>query len=248
MLRGIYTAATGMSYQMEAVNTISHNLANVETNGYKRKELLGASFGDVLIEMTGQAPGMQGVVGQGIHSDGVFRFETPGNLVSTGSPLSFALANPGYFVVQRQDGTRVMTRDGDFSIDEQRRLITKSGELVLAVRPPTNQLFPVVLPGDLAAFKVAPDGSLTQGEDVLGRFLVVNPPEADMARFPLAPAQLQLVDGGVKQGFLEHSNVNVVTEMVSLMQANRAFGFSQKVVMAHDQMLQKAANDLGRVQ
>jgi len=248
MLRGVYTAATGMMYQLEAVNTISHNLANVETNGYKRKELLGASFGDVLVEMTGAAPGMQGVVGQGIRSEGAFRYDTPGNLIATGSPLTFALANQGYFVVQRQDGTQLMTRDGDFSIDERRRLITKSGELVLAVRPPGNQLSPVVLPGDLAAFKVSPEGNLTQGEDFLGRLVVVNPPEADMLRFPVAPAQLQLVDGGIKQGFLEHSNVNVVTEMVSLLHANRSFGFSQKVIMAHDQMLQKAANDLGRIQ
>lgn len=248
MLRGIYTAATGMAYQLEAVNTISHNLANVETNGYKRKELLGASFGDVLIEMTGQAPGMQAVVGQGIRSDGVFRFDTPGNLVTTGSPLSFALANQGYFVVQRQDGTRLMTRDGDFSLDEQRRLVTKSGELVLSVRPPANQLGPVVLAGDLATFKVSPEGNLTQGDDFLGRLLVVNPPEEQMGAFPVAPAQLALADGGVKQGFLEHSNVNVVTEMVSLLHANRSFSFSQKVITAHDQMLQKAANDLGRVQ
>ncbi len=248
MLRGIYTAATGMMYQLEAVNTISHNLANVETNGYKRKELVGGSFGDVLIEMTGKASGMQGLVGQGIKSEGAFRFETPGNLIATGTPLSFALANSGYFVVQRQDGTQLMTRDGDFSMDEQRRLVTKSGELVLAVRPPGNQLTPVTLPGDLASFKVSPEGNLTQGGDFLGRLLVVNPSEADMARFPVAPAQLQMVDGGVKQGFIEHSNVNVVTEMVSLLHANRSFGFSQKVIQAHDQMLQKAANDLGRIQ
>jgi flagellar basal-body rod protein FlgG len=248
MLRGIYTAATGMMHQLEAVNTISHNLANVETNGYKRKELLGASFDDVLIEMTGGAPGMQGLVGQGIRTEGTFRYDTPGNLKATGSPLTFALANDGYFVVERQDGTRLMTRDGDFSLDEQRRLVTKSGEMVLSVRPPSNQLFPVVLPGDLAAFKVAPDGQLTQGENYLGRLLVVNPPEEQMATFPVAPGQLQLIDGGVKQGFLEHSNVNVVTEMVSLLHANRSFGFSQKVIMAHDQMLQKAANDLGRIQ
>lgn len=248
MLRGIYTAATGMMFQMEAVNTISHNLANVETNGYKRKELLGVSFDDVLVEMTGGAPGMQGIVGQGIQSEGTFRYDTPGNLIPTGSPLTFALANPGYFVVQRQDGTQLMTRDGDFTLDNQRRLITKSGEFVLSVRPPGNQLAPVILDGDLAAFEVSPEGQLTLGDAFLGRLVVVNPPEAEMGTFPVAPPQLQLVDGGLKQGFLEHSNVNVVTEMVSLLHANRAFGFSQKVIMAHDTMLQKAANDLGRIQ
>lgn len=248
MLRGIYTAATGMMHQMEAVNTISHNLANIETNGYKRKELLGVSFDEVLVEMTGAAPGLQGVVGQGIRTAGVFQYNTPGNLISTGNPLNFALGNPGYFVVQRPDGTRIMTRDGDFSIDEQRRLITKTGELVLAVRPPNNQLSVITLPGDMATFRISSDGQITQDDVYLGRLLVINPTEAEMATFPVAPNQLQLVDGGVKQGFLEHSNVNVVTEMVSLLHANRSFGFSQKVIMAHDQMLQKAANDLGRIQ
>ncbi|MNX69168.1 Flagellar basal-body rod protein FlgG [compost metagenome] len=78
---------------------------------------------------------------------------------------------------------------------------------------------------------------------------MVEPPKIALeTQFPLAPPGLPpSTNVSIKQGFLEHSNVNVVTEMVSMMTANRAYGFGQKVISAHDQILQKAANDLGRI-
>lgn len=244
MLRGIYSAASGMNFQMQQLDQIANNLANVETNGYKRKELIGSSFGDLLVQFMDQAPGTENTIGTGVKVDGVARFETPGNLVQTGNRFNFALTGPGYFLTRGADGTEKLTRDGDFQLDSTGRLVTRSGDVVLdAGRRP------IVLTGDLTAMRVAADGTVSVADQPVTQMMVVNPPEAALtSQFPVAPPGLAMAaNAGVKQGFLEHSNVNVVTEMVAMMTANRAFGFGQKIISAHDQLLQKAANDLGRI-
>jgi flagellar basal body rod protein FlgG len=244
VFRGVYTAATGMVFQMKQVDLIANNLANVETNGFKRKELLGTTFGDLVVQFAHQAPGTDSTVGTGVKVDGVARFETPGNLVQTGNPFNLALAGPGYFLVRSPDGTEKLTRDGDFQLDNLNRLVTRAGDLVL-----DTGRRPIVLDGESRSLRVAENGQISLGDQFLGNVLVVNPPaEALETRFPLAPPGLAPVLDGVnlRQGFLEHSNVNVVTEMVSLLGANRIYGFGQKIITAQDQMLQKAANDLGR--
>ena len=244
MFRGVYTAATGMVFQMKQVDLIANNLANVETNGFKRKELLATTFGDLVVKFAHQAPGTDSSVGTGVKVDGIARFETAGNLVQTGNPLNLALAGPGYFLVRSPDGTEKVTRDGDFQVDSLSRLVTRAGDLVLdAARRP------IVLDGDLRTMKVSENGQVSLGDQPLTNLMVVNPPaEALETRFPLAPPGLtpMVQDVNLRQGFLEHSNVNVVTEMVSLLGANRIYGFGQKIISAQDQMLQKAANDLGR--
>lgn len=244
MLRGIYSAASGMNFQMQQVDLIASNLANVETNGYKRKELIGSSFGDLLVQFMNQAPGTEATVGTGVKIDGVARFETPGNLVQTGNRLNFALAGPGYFLTRGADGTEKLTRDGDFQLDATGRLATRAGDLVL-----DGNRRPITLTGDMHTLRVAENGTLTVNDNPITQLMVVNPPASVLeTQFPVAPPGLPMAaNPGVKQGFLEHSNVNVVTEMVSMMTANRAFGFGQKIISAHDQILQKAANDLGRI-
>lgn len=244
MLRGIYSAASGMNFQMQQVDLITSNLANVETNGYKRKELLGSSFGDLLVQFMDQAPGTEATIGTGVKVDGVARFETPGNLVQTGNRFNFAIAGPGYFLTRSPDGTEKVTRDGDFQLDSVGRLVTRSGDLVL-----DGNRRAITLQGDLRTLRATENGTLSVGDNPVTQLMVVNPPASVLeTRFPLAPPGLARVqDPSVKQGFLEHSNVNVVTEMVAMMSANRAFGYGQKIISAHDQILQKAANDLGRI-
>lgn len=243
MLRGIYTAASGMMYQMQAVDLIAHNLANVETNGYKREELIGSSFGDLVVQLMHQAPGTEATVGTGVKIDGVARFETPGNMIETGSRFNLALSGPGYFLARGADNVEKLTRDGDFQIDSQNRLVNRAGDLVL-----NTSRRPMVLEGDLSLLKVSENGQVAVGDNPIGQIMVVDPPKSLDSHFPVAPAGLPpMSDPSIKQGFLEHSNVNVVEEMVSMLVASRAFGFGQKIISAHDQILQKAANDLGRM-
>lgn len=244
MLRGIYSAASGMTFQMEQLNQIANNLANVDTNGFKRNELVASTFGDLLVQFTEQAPGTEATVGTGVKIDGLARFETQGNLVHTGGRFNMAINGPGYFMIKGTDGAEKLTRDGDFQLDAEQQLVTRTGELVL---DSTHR--PIVLQGDLTTLRVSENGSIYLGEVVQAQLMVTNPPTTLLqASFPVAPAgSAPMTNPKVEQGMLEHSNVNVVTEMVNMLAASRAFGFGQKVITAHDQTLQKAANDLGRM-
>ncbi len=247
MLRGIYNAASGMSMNMQVVDVLAHNLANANTAGYKRRQPVMKSFGDVLVEATGELEQTQpiGSTGTGVHLDEIARIEKTGPLRRTANPFDVALTAPGqYFVAQRKDGTQLYTRDGQFYKNDQNLLVTGSGELVLGADQGS-----IVLREDPQNIKIRSDGTILANEAEIGRLLVVAPTRDQLRAFPLASGQLTPAEGvEVKQGYLESSNVNIVTEMVSLIEANRAFGFEQKVVTAHDQMLQKAANDLGRLQ
>lgn len=244
MLRGIYSAASGMNFQIQQMDLIANNLANVETNGYKRKELLASSFGDLLVQFTNQAPGTENTIGTGVKVDGIARFETPGALIQTGNRLNVALAGDGYFLTRGTNGVEQLTRDGDFQLDAKQQLVTRAGDLVLDTRRR-----PITLAGDLATMKVADNGTVSLADNPIAQLMVVNPPAVSLAnQFPIAPPGLRPEPNPqVKQGFLEHSNVNVVSEMVSMIEANRLFGFAQKAITAHDQILQKSANDLPRL-
>ncbi|MBM3274059.1 MAG: flagellar biosynthesis protein FlgG, partial [Candidatus Sericytochromatia bacterium] len=156
-----------------------------------------------------------------------------------------ALAQEGqYFVVQRRDGTQLYTRDGQFYRNDQGQISTGTGEVVLGA-----DLTPITFREEPRDIKIRQDGTILVNEAEIGRLLVVAPTRDQLQGFPRVAGPLFPVDNAeVRQGFLESSNVSIISEMVALVEANRSFGFEQKVVSAHDQMLQKAANDLGRLQ
>ncbi|MBM3268365.1 MAG: flagellar hook-basal body protein [Candidatus Sericytochromatia bacterium] len=247
MLRGIYNAASGMTLNMQVVDVLAHNLANANTSGYKRRQPVMKSFGDILVDLTGEPDRSHpvGTTGTGVHMDEIARIERMGPLRRTGNTFDVALATPGhYFVVQRQDGTRLFTRDGQFYRNDRGQIVTGAGEAVLGA-----DLGPLSLRDDARDIKIQPDGTILANETELGRLLVVAPTRDQLRAYPAARLPLQQAEAvEVRQGYLESSNVEIVTEMVSLIEANRSFGFEQKIVSAHDQMLQKAANDLGRLQ
>lgn len=236
-----------MTMNMQVVDVLAHNLANAATTGYKRREPVMQSFGDVLVELAGGAgvSGEVGATGTGVRLAEIARNEQAGALRKTDGKLDVALPVAGqYFVIQRADGTRLFTRDGQFYLNERRQLVTASGERVLG-----TDLGPITLRDEFRDIKFREDGTIVTNEGEVGRLLVVAPSPNQLLGFPQAAGRLTPAEGAVlRQGYLESSNVNIVTEMVSLLEANRAFGFEQKIVSAHDQMLQKAANDVGRVQ
>lgn len=244
MLRGLYAAASGMNFQMAQLNQIANNIANIGTNGFKRQELLASSFGDLVVQFADHAPGTDSTVGTGVKIDGVARFENEGSLHQTNNRFDFAIDGPGYFMIQGSNGVEKLTRDGAFQLDANHHLITQTGELVL-----NTHHRPITLNGDLTTMRVASNGDLYVDNKLQDQIMVTHPPEAALqAHFPVAPpGLLPMKDPVVRQGVLESSNVNVVTEMVAMVTANRAFSFDEKVVKANDNILQKAANDLGRM-
>jgi len=261
MLRGLFTAAAGMTGMSFEVDNIANNLANVNTFGYKRTRV---DFQDLLYQTlrpagTSVAAGVEvpsGIqVGHGVRVAATRRIFTEGSYRGTENPLDLAILGPnGFFEVLLPDGTRAYTRDGAFSLDRTGRLVTSDGYLL---QPE------VTLPEDTVAIHVSEEGivSVVQGRMTetpteLGQVqlaVFVNPAGLqaegnNVFLQTIASGPPRLVNPGedgagkIAQGFLENSNVNIAEELVNLITAQRAFEVNSRAVRSSDQMLQTAVN------
>lgn len=239
-----------MSAQQVNIDTISNNLANVNTTGFKKAR---AEFQDLLYTQL-QSPVRQqaaGIaVGHGSRLSSVQRFFVGGSLQATGNDYDVAIQGSGFFRVQRADGTIAYTRDGAFRLDEQGQLVTSAGEVVLGATGPIK-----FGPGsDLV--NIGPDGTVRQGDTVVGRIslaLFANPAGLEAAGNNLwletgASGNPRVANpgepdaGGLVQFHLEASNVQTVEEMVNLIVAQRAYEINSKVVQSADEMMSLANN------
>ncbi|MDI1471794.1 MAG: flagellar basal-body rod protein FlgG [Thermodesulfovibrio sp.] len=255
MLRSLFTASTGMYAQQLNVDVISHNLANVNTTGFKKGR---AEFQDLLYQniIPPGAPSDDGTqyptgiqVGLGVRPVAVAKFFTPGDLVNTGNSLDLAIDGDGFFQVTLPDGTIAYTRAGNFRIDRDGRIVTNDG---YPIEPG------ITVPTDATSITVGADGRVTVlqpgtvapveiGTIELARF--VNPGglraigknlflETDASGAPTTGAPGTEGRGTIIQGFLEMSNVNIVEELANLIIAQRAFDINSKAVQTSDEMLQ----------
>jgi flagellar basal-body rod protein FlgG len=222
---------------------VANNLANALTTGFKRTDSATRPFDTMLLRNMAM-PGQPeiGSTDMGAQVDRLDVVVTQGPLKSTGNQLDLALAGDGWFAVRTQGGTRY-TRDGSFSLDADGTLVTKDGNAVL------GQDGPIRLARD-AAVGIQDDGSVTQDGRIVGRLQVVA-----LRQDSLATEGGNLVDGTVggtpdarvRQGYLEGSTVNVVSEMVELIRVMRSFESNQKAVQAQDETLQQALTRVGVV-
>ena len=256
MIRSLAIAKTGMEAQQMKLDAISNNLANVSTNGYKRA---GVVFEDLIYQNLRQAgansseqttlpTGLQ--VGLGVQPVATTRSFTQGNLQQSSNPLDLAIRGNGFFQIQLPDGTSGYTRDGSFQVDAQGQLVTNAG---YAVQPgitiPANAqsvtiaadgTVSVTLPGQAQAQQVGqlqlasfvnPAGLEPKGMNLFAETAASGTPNAG------APGANGL--GSLQQGYVETSNVNVVEELVSMIQTQRAYELNSKAIQTSDQMLQR---------
>jgi flagellar basal-body rod protein FlgG len=254
MMRSLWISKTGLDAQQMQLDTISHNLANVSTNGYKRSH---AQFEDLLYQNLRQAgaqetqqntvpAGLQ--VGTGVRPVGTARNFSQGNLNRTENPLDMAINGHGFFQVQMPDGTTAYTRDGALRVDAQGQLVTANGQ-------PVNPA--ITIPANATGLTVGADGVVTAlvpgnatpaqlGQLQLATF--VNPAgltpagqnlfrETEASGAPTAGAPGLNGSGTISQGFVETSNVNVVEELVTMIQTQRAYEINSKAIQTADQML-----------
>jgi flagellar basal-body rod protein FlgG len=256
MIRSLWIAKTGMDAQQTQLDVISNNLANVGTNGYKRQV---AEFEDLLYQNLRQAganssqqtqlpTGLQ--LGTGVQLVATPRIFSQGNLQQTGNQFDMAINGNGFFQVQMPDGTIAYTRDGSFHIDAVGQLVNNSGfALTPAVTiPPTAQsvtigadgTVSVTLPGQAAAQNVGaiqlagfinPAGLESKGQNLFAETAASGTPTANTAGTNGL--------GTLQQGYVETSNVNVVEELVSMIQTQRAYELNSKAISTSDQMLQR---------
>jgi len=258
MIRSLWISKTGLDAQQTQMDVLANNLANVNTSGFKRSK---AVFEDLLYQNIRQ-PGAQSSqstnlptglqLGTGVRPVATSRVFTQGNLQQTGNNFDMAINGNGFFQVQMPDGTAGYTRDGSFRLDSQGQLVTSNGyPMSPAITiPPTAQsvtiaqdgTVSVTLPGSAATTQV---GTIqlanfvnAGGLSAVGQNLFV---ETASSGSPNTANPGASGHGTLSQGYVETSNVNVVEELVSMIQTQRAYEINSKAIQTSDQMLQKLA-------
>jgi flagellar basal-body rod protein FlgG len=258
MMRSLWISKTGLDAQQTNMDVIANNLANVSTNGFKRAR---AVFEDLLYQTIRQ-PGAQSSqqtqlpsglqIGTGVRPVATERIFTQGNLQKTDNPLDIAVSGQGFFQILLPDGSTGYSRDGSFHVDAQGALVTSSGYHVQpAITIPANSLtvtvgrdgtISVTRPGSVTPTNagqlqlvnfVNPAGLQSMGENLYLETAASGTPNAN------TPGTNGL--GVLNQGYVETSNVNVVEELVSMIQTQRAYEINSKSIQSSDQMLQKLA-------
>ena len=256
----MWVAKTGLDAQQTRMNVISNNLANVNTSGFKRDR---AIFEDLLYQNVRQPGGQTGtntqsptglMLGTGVRVVATEKLHGQGNMINTQNPLDMAIAGDGFFQISQADGTLAYTRDGNFKLSSTGQLVTSSGALLQPAITIPNTASSVTIGRDgTVSIELSAGGAQVVGQMQLARF--VNPSGLEskgqnlMKETP-ASGTAQVLQPGVNgagflmQGTLEASNVNVVEEMVSMIETQRAYEINSKAISAVDGMLKFVNNNL----
>jgi flagellar basal-body rod protein FlgG len=257
----LWTAKTGLDAQQTRMQVISNNLANTNTTGFKRDR---AVFQDLIYQNVRQSGAQSSQdtqlpsglsVGTGVRVMSTEKLFTQGNLSQTGDPLDIAVQGRGFFEVLTPDGTLAYTRDGSFQVDAQGQVVNASG---FVLQPG------ITVPANAATVTIGIDGTVTAaitgssapvalgtiglsdfvnqaGLQALGGNLYA---ETAASGAPLQGNANTNGMGSLIQGSVETSNVNVVEELVSMIETQRAYEISSKAISTTDGMLQYVNNNL----
>lgn len=264
MVKGLYTAYTGMVNEQKRLDILSNNLANADTNGYKKEGTTSQTFADELAIKIKDTSSYNisrriGGMSMGVHIGETYTDYSEGNLKVTDNKTDFALDGDGFFAISYTDkagnSSVKYTRDGAFVVNTAGYLVTKDGDFVLNRNDARN--------GNVnGRIRVNPNleitvdefGNISQNGQVVANIGYVDFEDYNyLAKY--GENMYDLVDGGtvieseatVRQGIIESSNVNVVSEMVNMITISRAYQAGQKIINAVDETLDKAVNQVGRV-
>ena len=262
MVRSLFTAATGMIAQQTQVDVTSHNIANVNTMGYKKNR---AEFADLMYQVMSYAgtptstttthpTGIE--VGLGVRPQAITKIHSQGYFKETGNNLDMVIAGNGFFQVQMPDGTTAYTRNGAWKLDSDGNIVNDDG----------LQLVPnITIPADATQIAIGIDGTVSVLQpgaaemQQVGQIEIVNfinPAglhssgdnlflETGASGAPIIGIAGQDGLGQIKQGFVEMSNVQLVEEMTELITGQRAYEANSKAITTSDAMLQ-TTNELKR--
>ncbi len=264
MLKGLYTASTGMVNEQRRVDVMSNNLANSATTGFKKEGTTARAFKDVLaykIKDTSEPyyARYEGNMNMGVKIGETYTDYSQGSFHETGNTWDLALSGNGFFAVEftskqykdKDSETSVKyTRDGTFTLNKEGELVTKDGDYLLDKGGNHIKLDPftkysvdrmgVIRNQQTGAALATIQVTDFENYDYLEKYGETMYQPVDGATEVAATAQ-------VYSGYLEASNVQVVQEMVDLIAFTRAYESNQKIIQAYDQTLDKAVNDIGKV-
>jgi flagellar basal-body rod protein FlgG len=266
MIKGLYTAHTGMVNEMNRLDVLTNNLANADTTAYKKEGTTSRTFADELaikIKDTSNYGHSKklGEISLVTHLGQVYTDYTTGSFEVTDNEMDFALEGEGFFVVSFTDKngntSAKLTRDGNFVVDTEGYLRTKDGDYVLNA---TGALNMDANPANYIRVNTVQDvyvdemGYIYQNEQLVGTLGVADVENYDYLE-KYGENMYNLLEGGVitaseanvRQGMLESSNVNVVDEMVNMIAIQRAYDANQRVIRSVDETLATTVN-LGKVQ
>ena len=259
MVKGLYTAYTGMLNEQNRMDVLTNNLANADTIGFKKEGATSQSFDSMLVDKIkddsipanfaqriGRAnPGVK--IGEG------YTDYSPGSFQITDNTYDFALGGKGFFAIEYTnksgETSTLYTRDGNFSVNTDGFLVTQDGDYVLGTNGGYIKLDPN------AEVVVDKDGSITQNGTKVATIRITDFEDYNYLEH-FGENYYVPVDGAtafdardcqVFQGYLETSNVSIVSEMVEMISVSRQYESNQKVIQTIDSSLDIAANQLGKV-
>ncbi|RLL42927.1 flagellar hook-basal body protein [Oceanobacillus piezotolerans] len=266
MLRGFYTAASGMMSQQRVQEALANNIANINTIGYKADQTTLRAFPELLLQQMGSKeiptkhrlnlPNSNpiGSINTGVYVQETVPNFSQGDLNETGKVEDVALLQGQlpdengalFFTVQNEDGELRYTRNGNFNVDGNGFLVTNQGYYVLddAGNP---------IQTDGLEFTITPDGLIqtANGTTQMGISYVPNADDLTKEGNDLFNGEAMAVPAGVtyrvQQGFLEKSNVDALQTMTDMMNAYRLFETNQRVLRAYDESMGKAVSEIGRI-
>lgn len=265
MWRGLYTAGAGMITESKRTDTLANNLANANTNGFKRDEAISREFEPMLIKRindginkndvtsfkqfhVGEQYPVVGTLGLGSYIDEIATEHTQGAFETTGNPLDVAISGNGYFAIQTENGVRY-TRDGNFYKSATGQIQTVNGQTVLGVNGQG-----ITIPQDATRIMVGSKGEIYADDQQVGQLQLMQfdnrravLKQGNNLYYPQEGAQPQPAAGEVLQGVLERSNTNIVSEMVELINNYRLYEAGAKAVTTQDTMIEKSVSEVGRV-
>ena len=257
MLKGLYTAYTGLRNEQYRMDIMANNLANSATVGFKKEGSTSQSFDAILTyklkdtSEVGNLPRHIGHNNPGVKIGEVYNDFTNGSFQITDNTYDLALGGDGFFSIEFKnkagETSTKYTRAGDFTLNTAGFLVTKDGDYVLG----TNGR--IRLDPNKEAV-INRDGSIVQGGTTVARLRLTDFEDYDyLVKYgetyfePVEGAKTKAAQTEVFSGYLEASNVQVVSEMVDMINITRAYESNQKIMQTYDSTLDVAVNQLGRL-
>ena len=259
MVKGLYTAYTGMRNEQRRMDILTNNLANSDTTGFKKEGVTSQSFDSLLAyrikDSTTPGPDAHrlGNMNMGVKIGEVYTNYTQGPMKVTDNTFDVALAGEGFFTIdftnKAGESFTLYTRDGNFNMTKEGYLVTQDGDFVVG----TNGQH-IRLSTTAGETKIDRGGRIYQDGTLRAQMQITDFENYDyLEKFgenyfqPVDGARFQDAEAKVYQGYLETANMSVVTEMVNMINISRAYETNQKVIQTYDSTLETAVTQIGRL-